>query len=118
FFLSLTLAGLTSLISITETYVAGISEKFGISRSRAVAIGGGLAALISILFATQGGLFFLDLADYYINQFGVAAVGLVEVVLLVWVFRKADMLKAHANEISDIHLGAWWKFSLGIITPL
>ncbi|AIY04913.1 sodium-dependent transporter [Planococcus sp. PAMC 21323] len=118
FFLSLTLAGLTSLMSITETYVAGFTEKFGISRRKAVVFGGGLAALISILFATQGGLFFLDLADYFINQFGVAAVGLVEVVLVVWVFRKADLLKAHANEISDIHLGAWWKVSLGIITPI
>lgn len=118
FFLSLTLAGLTSLMSITETYVAGISEKFGISRTKAVAIGGGLAALISILFATQGGLFFLDLADYYINQFGVAAVGLVEVVMVVWVLRKADTLQTHANNISDIHLGAWWKISLGVITPI
>ncbi|HSI65956.1 MAG TPA: sodium-dependent transporter, partial [Planococcus sp. (in: firmicutes)] len=118
FFFSLTLAGLTSLMSITETYVAGISEKFGISRAKAVAFGGGLAALISILFATQGGLFFLDIADYYINQFGVAAVGLVEVIMVVWILRKADNLRDHANNISDIHLGAWWKFSLGIITPL
>src|SRR5690606_15472171 len=118
FFLSLTLAGLTSLISITETYVAGFSEKFGISRSKSVLFGGGIAALISILFATQGGLYFLDLADYFINQFGVAAIGLVEVVLVVWVFRKADLLKGHANEISDIRLGAWWKLSLGIITPI
>ncbi|ANU11543.1 sodium-dependent transporter [Planococcus antarcticus DSM 14505] len=118
FFLSLTLAGLTSLMSITETYVAGISEKFGLSRTKAVAFGGGLAALISILFATQGGLFFLDLADYYINQFGVAAVGLVEVVMVVWVLRKADTLQSHANSISDIHLGAWWKVSLGVITPI
>ncbi|CEG23377.1 Sodium:neurotransmitter symporter family protein [Planococcus massiliensis] len=118
FFLSLTLAGLTSLISITETYVAGFSEKFGIARKKAVLFGGGLAALISILFATQGGLFFLDLADYYINQFGVAFIGLVEVVLVVWVFRKAGMLQEHANAISDIRLGGWWKFSLGIITPI
>lgn len=118
FFLSLTLAGLTSLMSITETYVAGISEKFGISRTKAVAFGGGLAAVISILFATQGGLFFLDLADYYINQFGVAAVGLVEVIMVVWVLRKADTLKGHANAISDIPLGGWWKFSLGVITPI
>ncbi|PSL32929.1 NSS family neurotransmitter:Na+ symporter [Planomicrobium soli] len=118
FFLSLTLAGLTSLISITETYVAGISEKFGITRNKAVAFGGGLAALISILFATQGGLYFLDVADYFINQFGVAAVGLVEVVLVVWVFRKADLLRDHANSISDIRLGGWWKFCLGIITPI
>lgn len=118
FFLSLTLAGLTSLMSITETYVAGITEKFGISRRKAVAFGGGLAALISILFATQGGLFFLDIADYFINQFGVAMVGLVEVVLVVWAFRKVDGLQQHANAISDIRLGGWWKFCLGIITPV
>ncbi|MDN7243589.1 sodium-dependent transporter [Planococcus sp. N028] len=118
FFLSLTLAGLTSLISITETYVAGVSEKFGITRNKSLAFGGGLAALISILFATQGGLFFLDVVDYFINQFGVAFIGLVEVVLVVWVFRKADMLRDHANGISDIRLGGWWKFCLGIVTPI
>lgn len=118
FFLSLTLAGLTSLMSITETYVAGISEKFGITRTKAVAFGGGFAALVSILFATQGGLYFLDMADYYINQFGVAALGLVEVIMVVWVLRKADMLKGHANAISDIQLGGWWKLSLGVITPI
>lgn len=118
FFLSLTLAGLTSLMSITETYVAAIAEKFGTSRRKAVAFGGGLAAVISILFATQGGLYFLDLADYYINQFGVAAVGLVEVVMVVWILRKADKLKTHANAISDIQLGGWWKFCLGVITPI
>src|SRR5690625_3003694 len=81
FFLSLVLAGLTSLISIIETYVAGISEKFNISRGQSVLIGGGLAAVVSLVYATQGGMYFLDAADYFINQFGVAALGLVEVVL-------------------------------------
>jgi len=118
FFLSLTLAGLTSLMSITETYVAGITEKFGITRNKAVILGGGLAATISILFATQGGLFFLDLADYYINQFGVAAVGLVEVIMVVWILRKSNTLQSHANLTSDIHLGGWWKICLGFITPI
>ena len=118
FFLSLTLAGLTSLMSITETYVAGFSEKFGISRIKAVLFGGGLAALISILFATQGGLNFLDIVDYFINQFGVAALGLVEVIMVVWILRKTDGLQTHANKLSDIRLGAWWKICLGIITPI
>ncbi|WP_284141665.1 sodium-dependent transporter [Virgibacillus sp. LDC-1] len=118
FFASLVLAGLTSLMSITETYVAGLVDKFKISRTKAVLFGGGLAAIISLLFATQGGLFFLDAADYFINQFGVALLGLVEVVLIAWVFRKLKEFQTHANEISDIRLGSWWTISVGFITPI
>ncbi|MBC5638221.1 sodium-dependent transporter [Ornithinibacillus sp. BX22] len=118
FFASLVLAGLSSLISITETYVAGLVDKFKISRTKAVAFGGGLAALISLLFATQGGLYFLDAADYFINQFGVALIGLVEVVLIAWILRQLKGIKEHANDISDIKLGSWWTISLTIITPL
>ncbi|WP_430784455.1 sodium-dependent transporter [Virgibacillus flavescens] len=118
FFGSLVLAGLTSLMSITETYVAGLVDKFNISRNKAVIFGGGLAAVLSLLFATQGGLNILDVADYYINQFGVAFVGLVEVILMAWVFRKLGQFKTHANEISDIRLGAWWTVSLSVITPI
>ncbi|WP_217588655.1 sodium-dependent transporter [Lentibacillus saliphilus] len=118
FFACLVLAGLTSLMSIIETYIAGLSEKFNISRGKAVLFGGGTAAVISLLFATQGGLFFLDSADYFINQFGVALLGLVEVVLLVWVFRKLKGLRTHADDVSDIRLGSWWTISLGVITPV
>ncbi|MBT2217104.1 sodium-dependent transporter [Virgibacillus dakarensis] len=118
FFLSLVLAGLTSLMSITETYVAGLVDKFKISRGKAVLFGGGLAAIISLLFATRGGLNFLDATDYFINQFGVALLGLVEVIFVAWGLRKLGEFKAHANEISDIRLGSWWTISLGFITPL
>lgn len=118
FFLSLTLAGLTSLISISETYIAGMSDKFNLSRSKAVIITVGLATVVSTLFATRGGLYFLDAADYFINQFGIAAIGLVEVFLIAWVFKKLDGFKGHANAVSDIQLGGWWKFCLSIVTPL
>ncbi|PKR78092.1 sodium-dependent transporter [Halalkalibacillus sediminis] len=118
FFASLVLAGLSSMISIVETYVAGFSEKFNVSRRKAVFFGGGLAALVSLLFATQGGLFFLDAADYFINQFGVAFVGLVEVVVIAWFVRKLKVFQTHANAVSDIRLGSWWIACLGLITPL
>ena len=118
FFLSLVLAGLTSLISICETYVAGFSEKFGITRNKAVTFGVGIAAIISFLFATNGGLYFLDAADYFINQFGVAAIGLIEVVAIGWFFKKLPLFENHANAISDIRLGAWWQICLKFVTPL
>ncbi|WP_100013231.1 sodium-dependent transporter [Lentibacillus sediminis] len=118
FFFSLVLAGLSSLISITETYVAGLQDKFNISRKRAVLFGAGAASVISLIFATRGGLNFLDAVDYFINQFGVALLGLVEVILVVWVVRHLKDLQTHANGISDIRLGSWWPISLGAITPI
>src|SRR5690625_945762 len=105
-------------MSITEAYVSGLVDKFNISRSKAVLFGGGLAALISLIYATQGGLNFLDTVDYFINQFGVALLGLVEVVLVAWILRKLAEFKRHANEVSDIQLGAWWTISVGVITPI
>lgn len=118
FFLSLVLAGISSLISIAETYIAGLSDKFGISRTTAVIIGVGASAGLSLIYTTNGGLYFLDTVDYFVNHFGVAVLGLVEVVLVAWVFRELDDLRDHANSVSDIQLGAWWKLSLTTITPL
>ncbi|MDQ0215160.1 NSS family neurotransmitter:Na+ symporter [Oikeobacillus pervagus] len=118
FFGSLVLAGLTSLISIVETFVAGVQDKFNVSRTTSVLVGGGLAALISVVYATQGGLNFLDVVDYFINTFGVALAGLVEVVFVSWYIKQLNPLQNYANAISDIRLGGWWKLCLGVITPL
>src|SRR5699024_1599147 len=87
-------------------------------RAKAVTIGGGASAVIAFVFATRGGLNFLDTVDYFINQFGVAVLGLVEVVLIAWLLRKLKTFKDHANEISDIQVGSWWTISLGLITPI
>jgi neurotransmitter:Na+ symporter, NSS family len=118
FFGSLVLAGLSSLISVVQTFVAGVQEKFGLARRNAVLIGGGVAASVSLLFATNGGLYVLDAADFFINNFGIAVVGLVEVVLIAWVLRRLGLFQRHANAISDIPLGVWWKIALAGITPI
>jgi NSS family neurotransmitter:Na+ symporter len=118
FFLSLVFAGMTSLISIVETFVAGVQDKFNISRTKAVLAGGLTATVISLLFATNGGLYLLDIVDYFINNFGVALAGLVEIILMAWFFKGLTGLQQHANEISDLRTGAWWKFCLAILTPL
>ncbi|MGN8841937.1 sodium-dependent transporter [Niallia sp. HCP3S3_B10] len=118
FFLSLVFAGMTSLISIVETFIAGVQEKFNVSRTKAVLTSGLVATVISLLFATNGGLYLLDVVDYFINNFGIVTAGLVEVILIAWFFRGLNGLQTHSNAISDIRIGAWWKFCLSIVTPL
>lgn len=118
FFISLVLAGLSSMVSINETYIAALQEKFNISRRKSVLIGVSLASIVSVLYATQGGLVLLDTVDYFINNYGVALVGLIEVVGIAWFARELNNLKSHANEVSDLKIGSWWQFSLRFITPL
>lgn len=117
FFGSLVFAGLSSLISIVETFISAVQDKFKVSRNKSVMIGGGLSALVSILFATQGGLFFLDAVDYFINTFGVAFSGLISVITISWFVKKLTPFQDHANAISDLRTGLWWKVCLGIVTP-
>jgi neurotransmitter:Na+ symporter, NSS family len=71
-----------------------------------------------LLFATNGGLYFLDVVDYFINNFGVVTAGLVEVVLIAWFFKGLRGLQSHANAISDLRVGAWWKICLTFVTPI
>ncbi|WP_026569570.1 MULTISPECIES: sodium-dependent transporter [Sediminibacillus] len=118
FFASLVLAGLSSLISISETYIAGIQEKFNVSRGKAVLFGGGLAAILSLAFATKDGLNLLDTVDHFINNYGVALAGLFEVVAIAWFAKSLKDFQSHANSVSDIPLGAWWRVCLGVITPI
>lgn len=118
FFASLVLAGLSSLISICETYIAAFQEKFNISRTKAVAVGGGLSALISIIYATEGGVHFLTAVDRYVLTVGVGLGGLIEVLLIAWGIKKVKELQSHANGLSQIRLGAWWTICLTVITPI
>src|SRR5699024_7081526 len=114
-------SSLTTVLRCVPSRPLPISSLFPYTtlfRSKAVLFGGGLAAVVSLIFATQGGMFFLDAADYFINQFGVAMLGLVEVVLMAWILRKLRDFRTHADNISDIRLGWWWNVSLTIITPL
>lgn len=117
FFGSLVMAGLSSLISVTQTYVAAVQEKFSISRPAAANWGIGATAAVSVMYTTGGGINVLDTVDNFVNAFGIATVGLIEVVVIAWILRQIPHLRHHADEISDLRLRAWWPASLLVITP-
>ena len=83
-----------------------------------MAVAGGGTALVSLTYATGGGINTLDVVDRFINNFGVATVGLVEVVVVAWLLRELPTLRSHADGVSDLKLGRWWLVSLGAITPI
>lgn len=116
FFLSLAFAGFTSAISINEVIIAAAIDKFNLTRKKAVTIIVLIAGFVSILFATGAGLHILDLVDHYVNEYNIVLAGLIEIVLVGWVY-KLTTLKEHTNAVSDFKVGIWWDICLKYLTP-
>lgn len=119
FFASLAIAGITSLISIVEVIISAVRDRTGLGRIPTVLLVGGTTALVSILlFPTPEGLYYLDVFDHFINQYGIALAALVMLIVFAWILRRLPMFDRHATTFSSIPLGLWWKAALGVITPL
>lgn len=119
FFLSLLLAGFTSVISIVQVIVAGVQDKFGMSRTTAAVLVTIICALPSfLLFATTSGLHALDTVDAFINNIGIVSAAIAMCIIVVLVTRKAGVLRAHLNAISTFKIGPWWTVLIGTIVPL
>ncbi|MBU5617895.1 sodium-dependent transporter [Psychrobacter sp. TAE2020] len=119
FFGSLVVAGISSLISILEVPISAFQDKFDWSRKKAVAVIGGVCAIISIsAFSTGSSLVLVDVIDHFANNIGIVAGGLMSIIWLTWFNRrKIPGLLAHINSISSIKLGGAWVFMLTVITP-
>ncbi len=118
FFGALLFAGLTSAVSIFEVGIAGVRDKFGFARTKAVSIVCGLAFLVGLIYVTKGGLYYLDTIDHFINSYGLVLSGLFEVILVAWVVRQLRNIQRSVNEDSYIPLGYWWILALSVITPI
>ncbi len=117
FFLCLVVAGISSAVSIIEAFVAAMVDKFGVSRQKLVTFICVLGFLGSIIFTTQAGILWLDIVDHFITHYGLVSVGILECVLIGWIFN-LPTLRAHINSVSSIQLGAWWDALIKIFIPL
>ncbi|NED94548.1 sodium-dependent transporter [Phytoactinopolyspora alkaliphila] len=119
FFGSLVIAGLSSLISIVQVVISAVQDRTGMPRVPAVlVVGGGIAVVSIVLFPTGEGIYILDAADHFVNQYGIAMAALVAVVVVAWMLRALPTLQVHADETSAIKVGRLWLFTLGVITPV
>ncbi|CAM4438225.1 sodium-dependent transporter [Paenibacillus tarimensis] len=117
FFLSLVIAGFTSLISIIEVLIAAIRDKFNLSRQASVNWVVGVCALVSLAYTTGAGVVLLDIVDHYINNFGIVIAGLFEVILIGW-FTRLATIREENNLVSDFRIGRWWDVMIKVVTPL
>ncbi len=117
FFLCLVVAGLSSAVSIVEAFVSAVVDKFGTPRKTLVSIVSVLGFLGSVIFASRAGLLWLDIVDHFLTHYGLVIVGIIECVVIGWMF-DLPMLRRHINRISSIRLGKYWDYLIQGFVPL
>jgi neurotransmitter:Na+ symporter, NSS family len=118
FFFCLFIAGLSSSISMLESFATAALDKFKISREKLVSIISIVGFLGSACFASYAGFnYILDIVDAYVGNIVIAGLGLVEVILISYIYGTAK-LREEANAFSDFRVGKWWDYLLRYFTPL
>ena len=119
FFLSLFLAGITSLISIMEVVFAAINDKLSWARAKtAIIIGSFMAILSTVLFASTSGLVALDIMDKWTNNLGIVFCAIVALVTVAWITGRRNEITQHLNAISSVRVGPIYQLCAFIATPL
>lgn len=118
FFASLTLAGITSLLSLLQVVSGSLQDKFGMSPVGAAMVFGIPAAIISVgLFGTKSGLNTLDIVDTFINNIGVVASAVMMAILAAAFAPRLKGLRAHLNAVSAVKVPKAWDVLVGVVVP-
>ncbi|MEZ0574451.1 sodium-dependent transporter [Halodesulfovibrio aestuarii] len=117
FFLCLTMAGVSSHISIVEAVSSSVIDKFGVSRQKVVTTFCIVGFALTSVLTTGAGLLILDIVDHFSNTICILFSALVEIILMSWVIGLDD-IREDVNAHSDFSVGKLWAFSLRIITVL
>jgi NSS family neurotransmitter:Na+ symporter len=127
FFLLLIIAGISSTISIIEAFTSAILDKFALPRKGVITVICALGFCGSLLFTTNAGVLWLDIVDHFLNQYGLITVGIVEALVVGWLYR-TDKLKAHIvsnlglsgarHKVFDYVVLQLWMYCIRFITPV
>lgn len=129
FFASLIFAGITSSISVFETAASSLIDKFGWSRKKVAVILSLAGFSGGLIFSMRSGIYWLDLIDHILNSFGLLVAGLLEAIVIGWVY-KARRLREHINlaagattyrpltKLWDMIITIWIPLVLGFVVVL
>ncbi|OGZ42580.1 MAG: hypothetical protein A3C80_03740 [Candidatus Ryanbacteria bacterium RIFCSPHIGHO2_02_FULL_45_43] len=113
----LTLA-IDSAFSLLEAFSAAFRDRYAAAPTKKIAL---LISLVGIagglLFTTHAGLYFLDIADHFIVNYGLVIMGILETVIVGWAW-KGNKLLEFVNKTSTVKLGVSWNIAIKYITPI
>ncbi len=119
FYMMLITLAIDSAFSIVEGISASVSDKFHLKPRNVTLAICGIAGVISIIFATQSGLAWLDIVDNWTNQINLIIIGILECIAIGWCFSLRKVHKEINRNTNKFKVPFWWfASSVKVISPL
>lgn len=118
FFLCLLFAGITSIISLAEPVNLSLDNKFSLGRKKVVKIVCISGFIISLFYATSCGADIITLFDGFLCQFGLLLNGLLEIIIIGWIYGLDKLLDGLNKNSKYFKLGTKWVFIVKYILPV
>lgn len=104
FFIMLFALAIDSLFSIVQAVSTAFSDKFRLPPRKALYITCAACAALSLLFATNAGLYWLDIVDHFVNDGNLLFMGIFETIAIAWLFG-INKLREFINSTTTIKIG-------------
>lgn len=118
FFGAFLLLAVDSAFSLFEGIATAFRDRFPTQAIKKISL---LVALFTFLgslpFATHAGLYFLDIVDHFVINYGVVIVGILQAIIVGWLW-KGNSLLNYVNERSNFKIGTAWQFAIKYAVPL
>ena len=116
FFLMLSLLAIDSAFSLVEALAAAVRDKFSFSHRQANVVVSAAGLIFGLPYLFGSGIHWLDIADHFMNFFGLSIVVLGTCLIIGWYFQAAE-LRRFINDHSDGKISIWWDIRIQLIIP-
>jgi NSS family neurotransmitter:Na+ symporter len=116
FFLLLLTLGIDSAFSMTEPVVESIVDKWGIRKNHVLPLICVFGFLVGLPFTTRAGLYWIDIVDHFITNYGITVIGFLECIIIGYVLG-AHKARDYINKVSEMQIGVWWDIFIKFLTP-
>lgn len=119
FYLCLASLAVDSAFSIVEGVSTAIADRFKLKPRKTTKILCIIAGIISLIFITKSGVAWLDIVDNWTNQYNMIIIGVLECVVVGWIFRPQRVLEEANKNAKKYKMPSWWFIaSIKFIAPL
>ncbi len=117
FFIMLFALAIDSLFAIVQAVSTAVSDKFKLKPRKALYGTCAACFILALLFATNAGMYWLDIIDHFVNEFNLLLMGIFETIAVAWIFG-IEKLRGFINETTNIKIGKWWNVLLKYVCPI